>query len=265
VRLDGLALDGGGGGSPSAATFLWELVCDIDFTQEADQVLSGGNLTVTNQVTGEPVVLAGQTVAVSSGKLVLSAGTSTNLGVAGASTRTGAVAVADIDVLWPDFDGEPLRWGAEADPAPTFAGASRAWGVLAENDVGIGGGGTAHGYSAEIRGTGAGTATCQTRFQYGGNTNVNVLSSTAYAAGLVCGLSLDGNGPAGLWSTTAGDAGSLDGLTAVGGVGTAGAASGGSPIQGVSRLGVFAVSQVAATFATSITRLVLWARVARVA
>ena len=253
---------GGGAGSP---TFLWELVCDIDFSQEPDQALSAGNLTLTNQVTGDPVVLTGQTVAIVSGKLVLSAGTSTNIGVSSPSTRTGAFAIADIDVLWPDFDGEPLRWGAEADPAPTFDGASRAWGVLAENAAGIGSGNLGYGYSAEIRATGAGAATRQSRFQYGSTTNVSTVSSTAYAAGLVCGLSLEGTGSGGLWSLNAGDLDELDAASVVGAVGSPGISSGGSPVQGVSRLGVFAASQLAATFAASITRLVLWARVARVA
>ena len=260
-----MPLDGGGGGSPSTATFLWEIVCDIDFTQEPDQALSGGNLTLTNQVTGEPVVLTGQTVAVSGGKLALSAGTSTNVGVSSHTTRTGALLVADIAVLWPEFDGEPLRWGAEADPAPTFDGASRAWGVIAENAAGIGSGNLGYGYSAEIRATGAGAATRQTRFQYGSTTNVNTVSSTAYAAGLVCGLSLEGSGSGGLWSLNAGDLDEMDVAAIVGAVGSPGNNSGGSPVQGVSRLGVFAASQLAATFSASITRLVLWARVARVA
>lgn len=265
MRLDGLPLDGGGGGSPSTATFLWEMVLDINFTQEADQALSGGNLTLTNQVTGDPVVLGGQTVAVSGGALVLTAASSSNLGIAGASTRTAALLGADIEDLWPDFDGQPLRWGAEVTAAPTFDGASRAWGVYAENAAGIGSGNLSYGYSAEIRSTGSGAATRQTRFQYGSTTNVSTVSSTAYAAGLVCGLSLEGSGSGGLWSLNAGDAGELDTLDVVGAVGSPGNNSGGSPVQGVSRLGVFAVSQLAATFSASITRLVLWARVARVA
>ena len=265
MRLDGLPLDGGGGGSPSTATFLWELVCDIDFTAEDDQALSGGNLTLTNQVTGDPVVLGGQTVAVSGGALVLTAAASSNLGVATASTRTGAFLGADIDDLWPNFDGHPIRWGAEVSAAPTFDASNRAWGVFAENAVGIGSGNLGHGYSAEIRGTGVGTATRQSRTQNDGSTNIAALSTTAYASGLVCGLGLDGRGPVGLWSTTADDLDELDTLTAVGGVGAAGASSGGSPVQGVSRLGVFAVASGAGSFVTSIKRLVLWARVARVA
>ena len=265
MRLDGLPLDGGGGGSPSTATFLWELVCDIDFTAEDDQALSAGNLTLTNLVTGEPVVLAGQTVAVSGGALVMSAATSSNLGVASSTTRTAALLGADIEDLWPDFDGQPLRWGAEVTAAPTFDGASRAWGVYAENAAGIGSGNLAYGYSAEVRATGAGAATRQTRFQYGGTTNVSTVSSTAYAAGLVCGISVDGRGPGGLWSLNAGDAGELDGLSVVGAVGSPGNNSAGSPVQAASRLGVFAASQLAATFVVSIKRLVLWARVARVA
>ncbi len=258
----GALREGGGAGT---ATFLWELVVDIDFNQEADQALSAGNLTVTNQVTGEPVVLAGQTVAIVSGALVCSAGTSTNIGVASHTTRTGALLVADVDVLWTDFNGEPLRWGAEASAAPTFDGASRAWGVLAENAAGIGSGSLGYGYSAEIRSTGSGAATRQTRFQYGATTNVSSVSSTAYAAGLVCGLSLEGSGLGGLWSLDAGDLDELDTASVVGAVGSPGNSSGGSPVQGVSRLGVFCVSQLAATFTVSITRLVLWARVARVA
>lgn len=256
---------GPSGASTGTATFLWEQVCVIDFAQEDDQELDGGNLIVTNQITGEPVVLAGQTVEIVSGALVLSAGTSTNIGVGSPTKRDGAFAVADIDEFWPEFDGEPLRWGAEADPAPTFDGASRAWGVLAENAAGIGSGNLGYGYSAEIRATGAGAATRQTRFQYGSTTNVSTVSSTAYAAGLVCGLSLEGTGSGGLWSLNAGDANELDVASIVGAVGSPGNNFGGSPVQGVSRLGVFAVSQLAATFATSITRLVLWARVARVA
>ena len=265
MRLDGLPLDGGGGGSSATPTFLWEVVCDIDFTQEGDQVLSGGNLTVTNRVDGSSIVLAGQTVAIVAGALVATAGTSTNLGVSTASTRTGALLVADTAVLWPDFDGQPLRWGAEVTAAPTFDAANRAWGVFAENVAGIGGGNSGGGYSAEIRGTGVGTATRQSRTQAGGSTSIAAPSSTAYAAGLVCGLGLDGRGPVGLWSLNAGDAGELDNLTALGGIGAAGAAGAGTPIAGVSRLGVFAVSSSAGVFVVSVERLVLWARVARVA
>ncbi len=265
MRLDGLPLDGGGGGSPSSVTFLWELVCDIDFAQEADQALSGGNLTVTNQITGEPVVLAGQTVEVSGGVLVMTAGTSTNLGVAAPSTRTAAFLGAPFTTLWPDFDGHPVRWGAEVTAAPTFDASTRAWGVVAENATGIGGGLNGGGYSAEIRGTGVGTATRQTRFQHASISNVQALSTTAYAAGLVCGLGLDGRGPVGLWSLTPGDTGELDTLTALGGIGTLGSFNAGTPIAGVSRLGVFAVSSSAGVFIVSVERLVLWARVARVA
>ena len=253
---------GGGAGSP---TFLWELVVDIDFTQEADQALSGGTLTLTNQVTGEPVVLAGQTVAVSGGALVMTAASASNLGVATASTRTAALLGADIDDLWPDFDGEPLRWGAEVTAAPTFDGNTRAWGVFAENATGLGGGLNGAGYSAEIRATGAGAATRQTRFQYASTSNVSSMSTTAYAAGRVCGIGLDGRDSVGLWSLNAGDLGELDTLTALGGVGTVGASNGGSPIAGTSRLGAFAAAQAAGSFVVSIKRLVLWARVARVA
>lgn len=253
---------GGGAGSP---TFLWVMVLDINFEEEDDQALNGGNLTLTNQVTGEPVVLAGQTAAVVSGKLELTGASSSNLGIAGASTRTAALLFADIEDLWPEFDGEPLRWGAEVAAAPTFDGASRAWGVFAENAAGIGSGNSSYGYSAEIRSTGSGAATRQTRFQYGSTTNVSTVSSTAYAAGLVAGMSLEGTGSGGLWSLNAGDAGELDTLDVVGAVGSPGNNSGGSPVQGVSRLGVFAASQLAVVFPVSITRLVLWARVARVA
>ena len=253
---------GGGAGSP---TFLWEMVLDINFEEEDDQALSAGNLTLTNLVTGELVVLAGQTVAVSGGALVMTAAASSNFGVATPSTRTGAFLGADMDDLWPDFDGQPLRWGAEVAMAPTFDASNRGWGVFAENIVGLGGGNLGHGFSAEIRATGVGTATRQSRTQADGSTSVAALSSAAWASGLVCGLGLDGRGPVGLWSTTAGDAGELDTLTAVGGVGAAGASSGGSPVQGVSRLGVFAVASGAGSFAVSIKRLVLWARVARVA
>lgn len=265
MRLDGLALDGGGGGSPSAVTFLWELVADFDFTQEADQALSGGNLTVTNRVDGSAVVLAGQTVAVVSGALVMTAAASSNLSLVSPSTNTAAKLAAAMTTIWPDFDGHPIRWGAEVSAAPTFDAANRAWGVFTENAVGLGGGNLGHGYSAEVRGTGAGTATRQSRAQNAGSSNVAALSATAYAAGLVTGLGLDGRGSVGLWSLNAGDADELDTLTAVGGVGAAGASSGGSPVQGVSRLGVFAAASAAGSFVVSIKRLVLWARVARVA
>ncbi len=266
MRLDGLALDGGGGGSPSTATFLWEMVCDIDFTQEADQALSAGNLTVTNRVDSSSIVLAGATVAITSGALVMTAAASSNLSLVNASTRTAALLGAAMTTLWPDFDGHPVRWGAEVAAAPTFDAANRAWGVFAENAVGLGGGNLGAGFSAEIRATGAGAATRQSRWQgSGGSSNVGSLSATAYASGLVCGLGLDGRGPVGLWSTTADDLDELDTLSAVGGVGGPGGSSGGSPVQGVSRLGVFAVASSAGSFVTSIKRLVLWARVARVA
>jgi len=261
VRLDGLPLDGGGGGSPSTATFLWEIVCDIDFTQEEDQALSGGNLTLTNRVNNAAVVLAGQTVAVVSGKLELTGAASSNLGVSGASTRTGAFLVADIDVIWPSFDGQPLRWGAEVSAAPTFDASNRAWGVFAENAAGLGGGGNGLGYSAEVRGTGAGAATRQSRHQGAAPPGVAALSSTAYAAGLVCGIGLDGNGPVGLWSLNAGDVGELDTIAALGSIGTSGGAFSGAPITGISRLGVFAVASGAGSFVASVERLVLWARV----
>ena len=258
----GALRSGGGAGSP---TFLWELVCDIDFTQEADQALSAGNLTVTNRVDSSSVVLAGATVAITSGALVMTAAASSNLGVATASTRSAALLGAAMTTIWPDFDGQPIRWGAEVTAAPTFDAANRAWGVFVENAAGLGGGNLGHGYSAEVRGTGVGTATRQSRTQANGSTSVATASSTAYATGLVCGSGLDGRGPVGLWSTTTGDAGELDTLTAVGGVGAAGASSGGSPVQGVSRLGVFAAASTTGSFAVSIKRLVLWARVARVA
>lgn len=238
----------------------WTKVVDIDFAQEADQALSAGNLTVTNRIDNSSIVLAGQTVAVVAGLLVMTAGTSTNIGLSSASTRTGAFLVADMDVLWPAFDGQPIRWGAEVGSAPTFDASNRAWGVLTENATGIGGGALGLGYSAEIRGTGVGTATRQSRWA-NGSTNIAALSTTAYAAGLVCGLGLDGQGPAGLWSLNAGDIDALDALTAVSGVGVVGASSGGSPLANISRLGVFAVSSSAGVFVTSIKRLVLWARV----
>ena len=262
ASLSGVSLGGGGGGSAAAtATFLWELVCDIDFTLEDPQVLSGGNLTVTNRVDGSPVVLAGQAVAIVSGALVMTAATSSNLGVSSASVRTAALLGAAMTTLWPDFDGQPIRWGAEVTAAPTFDSSNRVWGVFAENAAGIGGGSLGHGYSAEVKGTGLGGATRQSRTQADGSTSTATVSSTDYTTGLVCGVGLDGSGPVGLWSTTAGDAGELDVLTAVGAVGAAGASSGGSPVQGVSRLGVFA----AGSFVVNIKRLVLWARVARVA
>ena len=91
------------------------------------------------------------------------------------------------------------------------------------------------------------------------------MSTTAYATGLVCGLGLDGSGPVGLWSLTAGDAGELDVATPLGGVGTTGSSTGGTAQVGVSRLGVFAAAQGTGAFVTSIKRLVLWARVPRVA
>ncbi len=259
----GALREGGGVGS---ATFLWELVVDIDFTQEADQALSAGNLTVTNRVDGSSVVLAGATVAITSGALVMTAAASSNLSVVNASTRTAALLGAAMTTLWPDFDGHPVRWGAEVTAAPTFDTSNRAWGVFAENGAGLGGGNSGGGFSAEIRGTGVGTATRQSRWQgSGGTTNVVALSATAYASGLVCGLGLDGRGPVGLWSTTADDLDELDTLSAVGGVGAAGGSSGGSPVQGVSRLGVFAAASSAGSFVVSVERLVLWARVARVA
>ena len=254
---------GGGAGSP---TFLWELVCDIDFTQEADQALSAGNLTVTNRVDGSSVVLAGQTVAIASGKLEMTAAASSNLGVVTASTRSAALLGANIDGLWPEFDGQPLRWGAEVTAAPTFDASQRAWGVFAENSTGIGGGSLGLGFSAEVRATGVGTATRQTRWQGGGGTTLIVaLNSTAYTAGRVAGLGMEGDAPRGFWSTTAGDAGELDTLTALGAVGAAGGGSAGTPVAGVSRLGVFAAANVAGSFVVSIKRLVLFARVARVA
>ena len=266
MRLDGLPLDGGGGGSPSTATFLWEMVLDIDFTAEDDQALSGGTLTLTNQVTGEPVVLAGQTVAVSGGALVMTAASASNLGVVNSSTRTAALLGAAMTTLWPDFDGQPVRWGAEVTAAPTFDATQRAWGVFAENATGIGGGSLGLGFSAEIRATGVGTALRQTRWQGGGGTSLIVaLNSTTYAGGLVCGLGMEGDAPRGYWSTNAGDAGELDTLTALGAVGAAGGGSGGTPVAGVSRLGVFAAANVAGSFVVSMKRLVLWARVARVA
>ena len=254
---------GGGAGSP---TFLWELVCDIDFTQEDDQALSAGNLTVTNRVDNSSVVLAGATVAITSGALVMTAAASSNLSLVNASTRTAALLGAAMTTLWPDFDGHPVRWGAEVTAAPTFDAANRAWGVFAENAAGLGGGNSGAGFSAEIRGTGAGTATRFTRWQgSGGSSNVASLSATAYAAGLVAGMRLDGNDSVGLWSLNADDLDELDTLSAVGLIGAPGGSSGGSPVQGVSRLGVFAVASSAGSFAVSIKRLVLWARVARVA
>ena len=239
----------------------WTKVVDIDFAQEADQALSAGKLTVTNRVDSSSIVLAGQTVAIVAGALVMTAGTSTNLSLSTVSTRTGALLVADMTVLWPGFDGHPIRWGAEVTAAPTFDATNRAWGVFAENAAGLGGGNTGAGFSAEVRATGVGTATRQARWQTGSGANVVSMSTTAYAAGLVCGVGLDGRGPVGLWSTTIGDAGELDGLTAVGGLGTTGSSTGGTPQSGISRLGVFAVSSSAGTFTTSIKRLVLWARV----
>ncbi len=258
----GALREGGGAGT---ATFLWELVCDIDFTQEADQALSAGNLTVTNRVDGSSVVLAGATVAIVSGKLEMTAAASSNLGVATASTRTAALLGAAMTTWWPDFDGHPVRWGAEVTAAPTFDAANRAWGVFAENAAGLGGGNLGAGFSAEVRGTGVGTATRQSRTQANGSTSVATVSSTAYASGLVCGLGLDGRGPVGLWSTTADDLDELDTLSAVGGIGAAGASSGGSPVQGVSRLGVFAAAWSAGSLVVSVEGLVVWARVARVA
>ena len=261
-----MPLDGGGGGSPSTATFLWEIVCDIDFTQEPDQALGGGNLTLTNQVTGEPVVLAGQTVAVSGGALVMTAAASSNLAVTSKTTRTAALLGAEIDALWPDFDGHPIRWGAEVTAAPTFDVATRAWGVFAENATGLGGGNAGLGFSAEVRATGVGTATRQTRYQFsGGSSSVIALNATAYAAGLVAGIGLAGDGARGFWSLTPGDAGELDVLTQVGAVGAPGGSEAGVAVAGVSRLGVFAAASTTGSFVVSIKRLVLWARVARVA
>ena len=133
MRLDGLPLDGGGGGSPATPTFLWELVCDIDFTLEDDQALDGGNLTVTNRVDNSSVVLAGQTVAIVSGALGMTAAASSNLSLTGSSTRSAALLGGAVTAFWPDFDGHPIRFGAEVTAAPTFDTFNRAWGVLAEN------------------------------------------------------------------------------------------------------------------------------------
>ncbi len=240
-------------------------MCDIDFTQEPDQALSGGSLAVTNRVDDSPVVLAGQTVAIVSGALVMTAAASSNLAVSSASARTAALLGAAMTTIWPDFDGQPIRWGAEVTAAPTFDATNRAWGVFAENAAGLGGGNTGAGFSAEVRATNIGQATRQARWQTGSGSNVASMSATAYAAGLVCGVGLDGRGPVGLWSTTAGDAGELDGLTALGGLGTTGSSTGGTPQSGVSRLGVFAAAQGTGAFVVSMKRLVLWARVARVA
>jgi len=259
----GALREGGGAGSP---TFLWELVVDIDFTQEDDQALSAGNLTVTNRVDSSSIVLAGATVAITTGALVMTAAASSNLALVNASTRTAALLGAAMTTLWPDFDGHPIRWGAEVTAAPTFDASNRAWGVFAENAVGLGGGNTGGGFSAEVRGTGVGTATRQTRWQGGGGTtNVGALNATAYAAGLVAGMRLDGNDSAGLWSLNAGDAGELDTLSAVGLIGAHGGSSGGTTVAPMTRLGVFAAASAAGSFVVSVERLVLWARVARVA
>jgi hypothetical protein len=242
------------------------MVCDIDFTQEPDQSLSGGNLTVTNRVDNSSVVLAGQTVEIVSGALVMTAAASSNLSLVNASTRTAALLGAAMTTLWPSFDGHPVRWGAEVTAAPTFDASNRAWGVFTENAVGLGGGNLGAGFSAEIRGTGAGAATRQSRWQgSGGSNNIASLSATAYAAGLMAGLRLDGNDSAGLWSLNADDLDELDTLSAVGLIGAPGGSSGGTTVAPMTRLGVFAVASSASSFVTSIKRLALWVRVARVA
>lgn len=254
---------GGGAGSP---TFLWELVADFNFALEADQALGGGNLTVTNRVDGSPVVLAGQTVAITSGALVMTAPASSNLAVASKTTRTAALLGAAMTTIWPDFDGQPIRWGAEVSAAPTFDVSTRAWGVFAENETGLGGGNAGLGFTAEVRSTGVGTATRYTRYQFsGGSSSVVALNSTAYAAGLVAGIGLEGNGARGFWSLNPGDAGELDVLTQVGAVGAPGGSEAGTAIAGVSQLGVFAAASTTGAFVVSVERLVLWARVARVA
>lgn len=265
MRLDGLPLDGGGGGSPSTATFLWELVVDINFEEEADQALSGGTLTLTNQVNNASVVLAGQTVAVSGGALVMTAAASSNLTLTGSFTRTAALLGAALTTFWPDFDGHPIRFGAEVATPPTFDTFNRGWGVLAENAAGIGGGNLGGGFTAEIRATGAAAATRQSRNQNNGSNAVATVSNTAYAAGRVCGIGLDGKGPVFLSSLNAGDAGALDAITPLGGIGTPGSQNAGTTVAEISKVGVFAVASGAGSFSVSIKRLVLWARVARVA
>lgn len=258
----GALRSGGGAGSP---TFLWELVCDIDFTLEDDQALSGGNLTLTNQVTGEPVILAGQTVEVVGGALVMTAAASSNIVIVNAATRTGALLGAPFTTLWPDFDGHPVRWGAELTAAPTFD-AAKAWGVLAENATLLGGGNAGAGYSAENYGTGVGTATRRTRYLVpGGSSNTVALNTTNYASGVLCGLSLDGASPRGIWSTTAGDADELDTLTPLGAVGFPGGSVSNVAVAPPTRFAVFAAASGAGAFVVSVKRLVLWARVARVA
>lgn len=253
---------GGGAGSP---TFLWELVADFDFTQEADQALSAGNLTITNRVDSSSVVLAGATVAIVSGALVMTAASSSNLSLTGSSTRSAALLGGAVTAFWPDFDGHPIRFGAEVTTPPTFDTFNRAWGVFAENATGLGGGNLGAGFSAEIRASGAGAATRQSRNQNDGSSAIAALSSTAYAAGRVCGIGLDGRGPVSLWSLTSGDAGELDSLTALGGIGTPGSLNSGTPVAELSRLGVFAAASSPGSFVVSIKRIVLFARVARVA
>jgi hypothetical protein len=217
-------------------------------------------------VDNSAVVLAGATVAITSGALVMTAAASSNLSLTNASTRTAALLGAEIAVLWPDFDGEPLRWGAEVTAAPTYDVGNRAWGVFAENAVGLGGGNAGAGFTAEVRATGVGTATRQTRWQgSGGTTNISTLSATAYAAGLIAALSRDGTGGGGLWSLTVNDLDELDTLSILGSVGAPGGSASGTTIAPLTELGVFASANAAGAFVVSMKRLTLWARVARVA
>lgn len=241
---------------PAGALYGWQTVADFDFSLEADQTISAGNLTLTNQITGLPVTFAAANgVAVNGGKLVLSPAAGSQLAVTTASTDTAARVDAPLASLFADYDGEAIALGASLS-AVTLGENAEAFGIMVNGPVRMGGGSLSHGYTVEVRHNGTNPVR-STRWQ-AGSTGVQALSTSAYTGARALALRVDGFRPVACYGTAEADALTPETLAYTGPVGVYGQNYGGSPLGASgARLGLFACGGATSGPDVNITRFIL--------
>ena len=245
------------GPAPSAgALYGWQTVADFDFSLEADQTISAGTLTFTDQITGLPVVFAAANgVAVVSGKLVLSPAAGSQLAVTTSSTDTAARIDAPLASLFADYDGEAIALGASLS-AVTLGENAEAFGLMVNGPVRMGGGSMGHGYTVEVRHNGTNPVR-STRWQ-ATSTGVQALSTAAYTGARALALRSDGLRPVACYGTAEADVLTAESMAYTGPVGVYGQNSGGSPLGASgARLGLFACGGATSGPDVNITRFIL--------